>query len=248
MTTTWKHKNTLLMIIGALALGACSVDEAQKAADKAITKVENTVDPKSEEVTEIGDGEGDTTLLALKSTEEFNDSDDKNNFKSAVLPAPECNTALESVRLQRLVASIPMPTFDGVSPWPGIFGYWVHPKAGVYARIDGAYRSIEAADKEKVLVVRLKLYDLCTNKVIGEGSSSIPVVNLPTNSVRIRLEKHTLKSSVHPVITIKRVKDPKADKASVYEVGFTVQFKSKSGANPNLIKKEAILMRNVLQL
>jgi len=176
---------------------------------------------------------------------QFSGQDKK--YEGFALPEIDCDTKKALNGLQLFARSNPLPTHDGVSPWPGLWGFWVHQKAGAYAVITG-FKTEDA----KQSGIKVKLINLCTNKVLAEGKTEVNALNLPMTSFSVSLENKTLKKIRDPKIIISRVTEPKK-KESLKEnpepsknlVGLTLKYKVGDAEDDSELE-EAILLKNLL--
>lgn len=176
------------------------------------------------------------------SKEAFSSSESK-SFKSDVFPTPQCNTRVEATGLQTEMRRNPIPTFDGVSPWPGLLGVWVHQKVGIYLIIAND-RSVKFPSSKNPKIA-VSVYDLCSKTRIGTGSASL-LADQPT--IRVKLENHSLTDASRPYLTLTRIEDQKSQKPVEGIMGMTLEYRKNRAERGSELKKESILLRNVLNL
>lgn len=165
-------------------------------------------------------------------------------FKSDILPTPKCNTQVEAASLKTEIRRNPLPTFDGVSPWPGLLGLWVHKKAGIYLTVAND-RTSKLAPNSKTQKIAVVVYDLCTKARIANGAT---VITRGQSTIRVKLENHSLTEGSRPYITLSRIEDEKADKPIKDIIGMTLEYRKTRSERSSELKKESILLRNVLNL
>ena len=184
--------------------------------------------------------------LSMASPKDFSES----AFENSALPQPRCNTSVAAQNLQESVKMSPLPTFDGVSPWPGLFGFWVHEDAGIYVVVNGktSYESLFGRSTNKVLQVQVKLYSLCGNELIGKGTTTLKSAGASSrNQVIVRLGNHSIKNISSPFITLSRLGDPKTQKPLINDLGLTLKYRPGVRSRASFVE-ESILLKNVLNL
>jgi|GEM_PF-1710036 len=85
-----------------------------------------------------------------------------------IFPAPSCNSSLAIERLRPKFARDPVPTGDGVFPWPGALGFWVESARGVYVQV-----SEEKPEGSEYGLVRVSIRSVCDNSTLAIGTKLI---------------------------------------------------------------------------
>jgi len=246
-------------MVGALALAACSKDEVQAQADRSRKAIERKQEAEKITGPSIGKGEDQVTptpselLPLMASPRDFEKNHDGHTL---ILPTPECDLQPRIDELSVYARSI-RPTFDGVSPWPGLLGVWLYQKAGISAVITPQYSSLTNVDGTSVrlLTVKFRLVDLCKAKheqVIAEGERTVRAPKNPLSKIKIKIEKHSLNQIDDLEVEIYRLgmaspKDPKKQEPLNDVMGMELKYRLK-GANKNDSLSEGILLKNVLLL
>jgi hypothetical protein len=241
--TTKRYTNAATWLIAmTITASACDTAKIQAEADKTIKKVEEKAAETNEKP------ETNTAELAMAAPGDFQDSSPSKEFQTLVLPKPECDIEEKALNLHQQVKV--MPTFDGVSPWPGLLGFWINQKAGIYVKITNRYSTKTNeldGTSTRLAVITLTMVNLCTSEVIAKGEKSIKASKLPINQLNIRLEKGTLKQALNPEAVIARIGEPKSQKPINDLVGLTLRYQIE-GADEKTTHEEPILLRNVLNL
>lgn len=188
--------------------------------------------------------------LSMANAARFNSDDSKQQFKSEVLPEPVCNTDVAANLLRQEVRSNPLPTFDGVSPWPGLYGFWVHQQAGVYVLVSGKSTTttlLSRGASQRALKVQIKIVNLCTHEIIATGTTTLTSADYPRNQIKIKLRNSSLNNAIAPTATLARVANPKSQTVIKDAIGLTLRFRP-AGKERGDFRTESILLKNVLNL
>lgn len=254
MTTSRILKSATWIFAGALAMAACSIEQTQKSADDLIKKVERTVDDAVDKTDQAAeqknpdDESSDAINVAMAAPGDFYPSSPEKKFHSLILPVATCDTKAAAVQLSNEVKVL--PTFNGTSPWPGLYGFWIHQQAGMYARISSHPKTatdLVDGTVTKYVTIKIALVDLCTKKVIATGEKTLKASDNVVNRIRIRLDKHSLKQVVNPEVIVNRIADPKSQQPIKELLGLTLRYK-KTDTDKNATYEEPILLTNVLNL
>ncbi len=241
MKTSRTTNSAMWIIVGVLALASCNTEEIQTKADKTIGNIEDNVENETNE----NDTKADTTIAA---PDDFDRKGNANKAESLVLPKINCDTKAATQELNNQVRVL--PTFDGVSPWPGLAGFWVRQTAGIYVQVsiqNSTQLNSDDGSSVKKITIKLKLRDLCTNKILAEGERSLTPSKRALTKINIALTKNSLKQAVNPSVVIQRIADKESQRPIEDMMGMTLQYNLK-GNEKGARMNERILLRNVLNL